>query len=133
MTTVSVLLEVRMEVAWRGETIASADRYRAYRGVEQWDHPADPARGVPASTSRPEEVAAAVAAVRDKALARMRTLASRESISSRLNPRDKLPFLLRLARTTRQPEDVDSLKWQLQEGYGFRQSIRDAVTARLVQ
>ena len=102
---------------------------KTYLGVEQWSHPADDKRGIPAARFQRSEVDQGVQSVRDRVLSRFRTAISVENVLSKLAPDDRLPFLVRFARASRDEEAVTNLEWILRQELGLEGSALKAVGA----
>jgi len=114
----SILVEITCSVTLDQKLILETARERTYLGVEQWTHAESQATGTPASRFDPAIVEEARREVRSRALARLRTSISRESIVAKLPASERLDFLVRLARATREDDDIARLQWYLRSELG---------------
>jgi hypothetical protein len=133
--TVQILLDATVDVRYAGGDLVRGERLREYRGVEQWEHRAFPDLAVAASAPRAEDVQSALRTVQQRLVRRFASLISAESVVARLPAREKLPFLIGLARGTRQAADDVSLRWFLEQEYGgdgIRGVLRDAAAAHIL-
>lgn len=129
LQTVSVVYEFSLSAYLGSKPIVRVAKERVYRGVEQWEHPADRRRGIPASRFRPEPVREAVEAVRSAAMERIRTAVSPESVLAGLSREERLPFAIRHAKAARTEEARALLEEVLEDVLGLRGSLRRRVAA----
>ena len=131
-TTVSISFKARLDVMYDGRPIVSAEPFDEYLGLELWDHPALPDKGVERSKPSNAEFQLALVSVRARVFRRFDRLISTANVISKLEPDQRLAFLIGAARGARRPRDELSLRWALQKEFGIESVLRDAVARRLL-
>jgi hypothetical protein len=131
-TTVSIAFRARLDVFYDGKVIVDGEMFDVYRGLELWEHPAVPDKGIARSKPSNAEFQAAVAWVRERVLRRFDRLISTANILSKLSRDQRLTFLIGVARGTRGSRDELSLRWAIQQEFGIESVLRDSVARRLL-
>ncbi|HVR74901.1 MAG TPA: hypothetical protein VMT52_11235 [Planctomycetota bacterium] len=131
--TSSIIVEISYSVELDGKTLVRVERERTYLGIEQWSHGAREDLGIPEERVREDVVAEAVASVRSRVLGRFRTAVSTGNLLPKLERRDRLPFLIRFARATRDEADRASLQWLLRTELGLEEAALEHATRRLLE
>ncbi|MBI4604103.1 MAG: hypothetical protein HY721_19270 [Planctomycetes bacterium] len=131
--TSSILVELSYSVSIDGKAVVRVERERTYLGIEQWTHPARKELGLAASSYSAARVEEAVRDVRERALRRFRTAVSREGLLSRLAAKDRLAFLARLARSTRQRQDRENLELGLATELGLEGAALETALRAIVE
>lgn len=129
LQTVSVVYEFSLSAHLDSKQLVRVAKERVYRGVEEWEHPADRRRGIPASRFRPERVREAAEAVRGAAMERIRTAVSPENLLAALPREERLSFAVRYAKAARTEEAKALLEWTIEEVLGLKGSLRRRVAA----
>lgn len=125
--TNSIVVEFSVLVALGDRELMRIQRARSYLGIEQWTHPASPDLGLEASRYRQDVVEDAIRAVKARALRRFRAAVSIETILPKLEPDERVRFLIRFGRSSALPEVQASLEWFLQEELGITGDLREEV------
>jgi hypothetical protein len=132
-TTVSIRFKATLELHFNGRRIVGPERFDEYLGLELWKHGAVAEKGIERSVPSQRDIDSAVEALSDRVLRRFARLVSKANVVSRLEPADKLGFLVALARGTRRPQDEVSLQWALEQELGLSSVVRDGVARRLLE
>jgi len=131
--TASFAARVRVAVACLGTPVVKDRELEGYRGLEQWKHDADAARGIAASAFSKDEITTAGKELRQQILDGFSDSISRSSLVAALDEARQVSFLLRVARTTRSREDAANLRWYLEQECGVRGGLRDRVASKLLE
>ncbi len=125
--TISIAYEFSLSAYLGSRRVVHVPKERVYRGAEQYEHPADPRRGIPASRFRPERIEETIDAVRRAAMETVRAAVSPENLFAALPRAEQLAFAVRYARAAKTEEARGFLEWALEEFLGLRGSLRRRV------
>ncbi len=123
----SFAAEVSCRLSLDRRQILEVDGERTYLGLEQWQHEADRELGIDAAKPSRREVDATRKVVVERALGRLRAAISVENLLGRLPREQRLNFLLRLARASRQDEHEERFLWAVSREL----QIRGALVGRI--
>ena len=131
LLTDSARLGISFRLLFGGQELAG--EASAYEGTEQWSHPADTARKIPASAYSKAERDRLIAAVRDRVLGRLRTGIARQALLEKLSADETTRFILRFARSSREEGDREIAAWRLKSLFGLEGVTRERVLQALLR
>lgn len=131
-TTVSINFNASVDLLYKGISLVENEKIGAYRGIVLWRHDAVAGKGIEASTPSNTDIKQAAEAVRRRALGQFAGLISRAKLLAKLEKADRLSLLLRLARSSGNSKDELTLRWYLEQQFGFKEVLCDEVSRRLL-